>query len=602
VTPPIYTGAARPEVVVEDLGDERAGWVRTATSADHKAVGRMFIATALTFGAAALTLLVMMRIQLIVPDATIIRPEIFDRLLSAYGITGLLFFAIPLFMGLITYVVPLQIGARGPALPRLGSLSYWLYLMGAIFVYASFMYSPSEAGTIAVTPLSEVSSPSHGVDAWAVGVGLMCLSLIVFAVNTLTTIRLGRAPGMVWRRVPLFSFASTVISWLLLVIGPVMLAAVSMLLIDRNFDGIFYDSGEGGAPMLYQHLAWIFFTGAYLTVLLAAFGVISEIFSTFSRQPQFAQRATAGSMVAFAVLGLLAWMQNMYSEPIPIGFLYFAMLMAVAMVVPAGLIFFNWIGTLRGGSVQSKPPMRFALGAAVLIAIGLAGEWAGSVVPVGWQIGQTGVAWGDTHFALIGGGVLGGFAALYYWFPKITGRYMGTTLAGASFWATTLGAVVMIVPVQLAGLEGMPVDVYKFFGDTGMSTYNLIASLGAILFAIGVILTLVNAAASYNGGSEAGHDPWGGSTLEWFALSPPPPHNFDLVPDVRSNEAYRDIREAVVARATELELPPASTAGPEPEPAAVAAEPAAAQAEQGAEDGSSEDDADEGEAGDGPVA
>ena len=583
MTPAAYTGTARPEIVTEELSG-KPGWIALASSADHKAVGRLYIGTALTFLGAALTLLVLMRIQLIVPDATIIRPAIFDRLLSAYGVTGVLLFAIPLFCGLISHVVPLQLGARSVALPRINQLSYWLYLMGAIVIYGSFLYKPSEAGTLALAPLSdEIFSDNRGVDAWAAGVALLSLGLVAFAVNMVATVRLHRAPGMVWRRVPPFSFAATVTSYTLLVIAPIMLAAVSMLLIDRNFDGIFFDSGEGGAPLLYQHLAWIFFTGTWVVILLGAFGAISEIFSTFSRQPQFGQRTVAGSMVAFAVLGVLAWMQNMYAAPIPTGFLYFAMLMAVALVVPVGLIMFNWIATLRGGTVTIRPPMRFAVGAVVLIAIGLAGEWAQSVIPVGSQVAQTGVAWGDTHFALIGGAVLGGFAALHYWFPKLTGRLMGTTLAGASFWAILVGTIVMVVPIQLAGLEGMPVDVYKFYGDAGMSFYNLLGSLGAFLLAIGVILTLVNAAASRNGGARAGHDPWSGSSLEWFALSPPPLHNFDLVPDVRSNEPYRDIREAVAARSTELVLPPATVEGAEPEPVPVGADEDAQASDQGSE-------------------
>jgi heme/copper-type cytochrome/quinol oxidase subunit 1 len=551
----------------------------------------MFIGTALTFLAAAITLLVLMRIQLIVPDNTFISPSIFNQLLSTYGVTAVLLFAVPLMMGLISYVVPLQIGARGAALPRLNALSYWLYLAGAVTIYASFIYQPSEAGTLALTPLSsELFSAGRGVDAWAAGVGLVCLGLVTFAASTATTIGLSRAPGMVWRRVPLFSFAAAVISYTLLVVGPVMAAAVSMLLIDRNFDGIFYETGEGGAPLLYEHLSWIFFTGIYVVIVVGAFGVISEIFSTFSRQPQFAQRTIAGSLVAFAALGVLAWMQNMYSAPIPIGFLYFAMLMAVALAIPVGLILFNWIATLRGSAVEMRPPMRFALGAAILIALGLAGEWAASVIPVGWQLSNTGVAWGDTHFALIGAGVLGGFAALYYWFPKITGRYMGTTLAGASFWLLMVGSILMVIPIQLAGLEGLPVDVYEFYADTGMSFYNLLGSIGALVLALGIILTLVNAAASFNAGAPAGHDPWGGTTLEWFALSPPPPHNFDLVPDVRSNEAYGDIREAVRKRSVRVQLPEAKAEAAET--AAVAAAgapngPAGGDAEaQGSADGS----------------
>jgi heme/copper-type cytochrome/quinol oxidase subunit 1 len=549
MTPPVYTPAARPEVVTESLPTQRPGWTANITSADHKTVGRMFIATALVFLAATITLLVMMRLQLIIPDSDFMRPQIFDRLLSVYGVSAVLLFAVPLFMGLITHIVPLQIGARGVALPRLGALSFWFYLAGAVTIYASFLYLPSEAGTAALPPLSDtLFTPNNGVDAWAAGVGLVCLSMIAFAVNMITTIRRDRAPGMYWRRVSLFSYAAAVISWTMMVIAPLMAAAVTMLLIDRNFDGVFFDAGEQGAPLLYQHLAWIFFTGVYAIIVTAGFGVISEIFSTFSRQPHFGHRTIAGSMAAFTVLVVLAWMQNMYSAPIREGFLYFAMLCAVAATVPAGLIVFNWIGTLRGGDSRMKPPLKFALGAAVLLVIGLAGELAQSVIPVSWQVAHTQVAWGDTHFALIGAGLLGGFAALYYWFPKISGRYMGESLARGSFVLLIAGALLMILPAQLAGLEGMPVDVYKYFEDTGMSTYNLIASIGSFVLALGIILTLVNAAASYNNGTLAGPDAWAGNTLEWFTPSPPPPHNFDVTPTVRSLEPMRDYRRAIEQR------------------------------------------------------
>ena len=577
MTPPSHAAVARPEVVSESLAPGRFSWADNVTSADHKSVGRMYIATALLFLCGAITLLALMRLQLLLPDSSLMRPVIFDRLLSTYGVTAMLLFAVPMLLGLISYVVPLQIGARGVALPRINSLSYWLYLAGGVTIFATLLYRPSEAGTIGLMPLSDdvYGAGNHGPDAWAAGVGLAVLGFVLFAINMIATVRANRAPGMVWRRVPLFSVAATVISYVLLVIGPIMLAAMTMLIADRNFDGVFFDAGEGGSPLLYAHLAWIFFTGTYVVVLVGAFGAISEILPTFSRQPQFAQRTIAGSMAAFAVLGVLAWMQNMYSAPISIGFLYFAMAMALAMIVPVGLILFNWIATMRGGSTSMRAPMRFAAGAIVLMVVGLSGEWMQAVIPVGWQIANTATAWGDTHFAMIGAGVLGGFAGLYYWFPKITGRYMGESLGRASFIAILVGAFVMIAPIQLAGLEGMPVDVSRYYGDTGMTAYNVIGSLGAFVLVVGIILTLLNAVASYGNGATAGPDAWGGNTLEWFALSPPPPHNFDLVPDVRSNEPLRDIRVAVRARATSLELPPAGTPERRAEP--VAAEPAGAE-------------------------
>lgn len=560
-------GAARPEVVSERIPRARPGWIELATSADHKDVGRMYIATSLFFAAAALAELVMMRLQLLVPDNTLIRPEIFDRLMSAYGVTALVLFALPLMLGLISQVVPLQIGTRGVALPRLHALSYWLYLFGGVAIYASFLYRPSEAGTIALAPLSDDAFlPGSGVDTWAVGLALALIGFVVWAISMIATIHSGRAPGMVWRRVPVFTWAATVVGYTLLIVGSIMVATLAMLLIDRNFDGIFFEPGEGGAPLLYEHLSSIFLAGAYISIVIAAFGIISEILSTFSRQPQFGLRTIGGSFVALATLAVLAWMQNMYSSPIPIGFLYFAMLMGVAAIIPVGLIAFNWLGTLSAGSLRMRSPVLFALGSIVLTIAGLAGEWAQSVIPVGWQVAETGVASGDTYATLIGAGVLGAFAGLHYWFPKLCGRTMGESMARASFWLIVVGATLFVVPTQLAGLEGMAVDVYKFDGDAGISFYNLLASFGSFLFAIGFLLTMVNAAISYGSGHRVGHDPWGGTTLEWFALSPPPLHNFDLVPDVRSPEPLADVRDAIRRRSTRWTPPPAVRPDRELEP------------------------------------
>ena len=366
-----------------------------------------------------------------------------------------------------------------------------------------------------------------------------------------------------------------------------------MLMLDRQFDGVFFDPGEGGSPVFYEHLSSIFLAGAYISVVITAFGVISEILPTFSRQPQFGHGTIAGSFVALATLAVLAWMQNLVTADIVIGYLYFAMLMALAAAIPAGLILFNWLGTLSGGVVQMRTPMLFALGAIFITFAGLVGELVQSIPAIGWQLGNTATAWGDTHAALIGAGVFGGFAALYYWFPKLNGRLMGEGLGRASFWALLVGTLVMVVPMQLAGLEGQPVDVFKFYGDSGLDALNLISTIGSIVFALGFLLSMINAAVSYNNGVEAGPDPWRGSTLEWFAPSPPPLHNFDLVPDVRSNEPLNDIRAAIRRRGTRWTPPPARIPEPEPEPEPVGAAEDAPEATAAPEHG---------DEGDGPVA
>jgi heme/copper-type cytochrome/quinol oxidase subunit 1 len=551
----VSPAAPRPEIVVDGYPRRRPRWIEIATSADHKDVGRVMIAAALGFLFIALVELLLMRLQLAVPENTLLTPVTFNRMLSLYGATAIFLFAIPLALGLFYYVAPLQIGARGTALPRLGQIGLWLYIGGATALYAGFLFTPSEAGVNSLAPLSELAFlPNNGVDAWAAANGLATLGFVLIAINLVATLRRLRAPGMAWRRVPVFAWAAAICSWLMLVIGPVMLAAISMLLIDRNFDGIFFADGSGGSPLLWEHLSWIFFTGTYMLILITALGAIAEIVPVFSRKPLFNRGAVVGSLCAIAVIGTLAWMQNMLTAPIGIGWMYFAMIMSLALIVPFGLIVFNLVATMIGGVLQMRAPLLFALGAISAISIGLGAEISHSMVAVAWRLHNTTDATAATHFALIGGSVFGGFAALHYWFPKLTGRTMGETLARASFWTMAIGILLTFVPLFIAGADhGQVVDAYKFFGGTGVSALNLIATIGAFVLAAGILLTLINAIVSPGSGARAGHDHWGGDSLEWFTLSPPEPHNFDVLPDIRSDRPMRDIRAAIAQRTARAE-------------------------------------------------
>jgi cytochrome c oxidase subunit 1 len=547
--------SANPEVVVDGFPRRRPHWIEVVTSADHKDVGRVMIGAALGFLFIALVEFLLMRLQLAIPENSLLTPVTFNRMLSLYGATAIFLFAIPLALGLFYYLAPLQIGARGTALPRLGQIGLWLYMAGATVLYAGYLFTPTEAGVNPLAPLSELAFlPNNGVDAWAAATGLITLGFLLVAINLVATLRTLRAPGMAWRRMPVFAWSAAICSWLLIVIGPVMLAAVTMLLIDRNFDGIFFADGSGGAPLLWEHLSWIFYTGAYMLILITALGAIAEIVPVFARRPLAGRGVVIGSLVAIAVVGTLAWMQNMLTAPIGVGWMYYAMVMSLALIVPFGLIFFNLIATMVGGALQMRAPLLFSLGAISAISIGLAAELEHSLVAAAWRLHNTVDATAATHFALVGGAVLGGFAALHYWFPKLTGRTMGETLARISFWTIVLGALLAFLPLFVAGADhGQVADAYKFFDDTGVSTENLIASIGAFVLAIGIVLTLINAVLSRGNGPRAGHDHWGGDSLEWFALSPPEPHNFDVLPDVRSGQPMRDIRAAIAHKTRRAE-------------------------------------------------
>jgi cytochrome c oxidase subunit 1 len=541
----------RPELVVDGFPPKRRPrWIELTTSADHKDVGRVLICGSLGFLFIALVELLLMRLQLAVPENSFLSPVTFNRMLSSYGATAVFLFAIPLVLGFFYYVTPLQIGARGTALPRLGQLGMALYAAGATVLYAGFLFTPSEAGVNPLAPLSELAFLSNnGVDAWATATGLVTLGFVFIAIDLATTLRNMRAPGMAWRRLPVFAWAATVGSWLLLVIGPVLLAALTMLMIDRNYDGIFFADGSGGAPLLWQHLSWIFYSGAYMLILIFAFGAIAEVVAALSGRQLLNRGVVMGSLAAVAVLGTLAWMQNMMTAPIGIGWMYFAMAMSLALIVPFGLIVFNLIATLAGGELRMRAPLLFALGAISAISIGLGAEIEQSMVGAAWQLKNTTDATAATHFALAGGAVFGGFAALHHWFPKMTGRTIGESLARISFWTMAAGILLAFVPLFFAGAEqGQVIDAYKFFDHSGLGAYNLIASIGTLVLAAGIVMTLVNAILSRRSGPAAGHDPWGGDSLEWFALSPPEPHNFDVLPDVRSAHPMRDIREAIAHR------------------------------------------------------
>jgi len=540
-----------PELVID--GYPRTGrprWIQLVTSADHKDVARILLCGACGFLFLAVIELLLMRLQLAIPENSFLTPVAFNRMLSTYGASAVFFFALPLVLGLFLYVTPLQVGARGTALPRLSQSGAALWVAGAAILYAGFLFTPSEAGVNPLAPLSELAFLSNnGVDAWAASTGLATLGFVLIAIDLLTTLRRMRAPGMAWLRVPVFTWAAAVGCWLVLVVGPVLLAAIAMLLIDRNYDGIFFADGSGGAPLLWQHLSWIFFSGAYMLVLIFALAAIAEIVVAFARAPLANRRVVMASLAALAPIGTLAWMQNMLTAPIGIGWMYFAMLMSLALIVPFGLILFNLISTLAAGALRMRAPLLFAIGAISAISIGLAGELEQSIVGAAWELKNTTDATASTHFALVGGAVFGGFAALHYWFPKMTGRTMGESLARISFWTMAVGILLAFVPLSFAGADqGQVIDAYKFFSGTGVDAYNLIASIGSFVLAIGIVMTLANAISSRVNGPRAGHDPWGADTLEWFALSPPEPHNFDVLPDVRSERPMRDIREAVANR------------------------------------------------------
>jgi cytochrome c oxidase subunit I len=540
----------RPEIVLHGLRTPPRGWLAWLTTTDHKKIGLLYLfATFLFFILGGVEALVM-RLQLAQPSGTLVDPETYNGLVTIHGTTMIFLFVVPVFAGFGNYFVPLMIGARDMAFPRLNALSFWLLLFGGIAFYTSLFFEPPQAGWTMYPPLSDdVFSPAGGVDAWIFLIHLTGLSSIIGAINFIATIHNMRARGMGWGRMPLFVWTILVYSYLLVIALPAIAAAVTMLLTDRHFGTAFFDPAGGGDPLLWQHLFWFFGHPEVYIMVLPAFGMVSEVLPVFARKPIFGYKAIAAATVAIAFLGLLVWAHHMFTTPTATVVLAFFMLSSFTIAVPTGIKIFNWIATLWRGQIVFKTALYFAAALPALFVIGGISGVMLAVFPVDWQLHDTYFVVAHFHYVLFGGAVFGLFAGLYYWFPKMSGRLMSEALGKLSFWLMFIGFNATFLVQHSAGLSGMPRRIYDYSDALDVTGYNLISTIGAFILGVGVVVTLVNALYSIRRGKRAGNDPWKANTLEWFTQSPPPPNNFDVIPRVRSVEPMKDIRREVAATA-----------------------------------------------------
>jgi cytochrome c oxidase subunit I len=545
---------ARPEVVVHELKPPPRGWLTWLTTTDHKKIGILYLFTTFLFFILGGVEALIMRLQLAQPSGTLVDPETYNGLATIHGTTMVFLFIVPVLAGFGNYFVPLMIGARDMAFPRLNALSYWLLLFGGLAFYASIFFEPPQAGWTMYPPLSDDSfSPGGGVDAWIFLIHLTGLSSIIGAINFIATIHNMRAPGMSWGRIPLFIWTILVYSYLLVAALPAVAAAVTMLLTDRHFGTAFFDPAGGGDPMLWQHLFWFFGHPEVYIMILPVFGMISEILPVFARKPIFGYKAIAAATVAIAFLGLLVWAHHMFTTPTPTVVLAFFMLASFTIAVPTGIKIFNWIATLWRGKIVFKTALYFAAALPGLFVIGGISGVILAIFPVDWQLHDTYFVVAHFHYVLFGGSVFGLFAGLYYWFPKMSGRLMSESLGKLSFWLMFIGFNMTFLIQHSIGMEGMPRRVYSYSEELGVSEYNLVSTIGAFILGVGVVITCVNVIWAIRHGKKAGNDPWQGNTLEWFVPSPPPANNFDVVPRVRSVEPMKDIRREVLASSASAE-------------------------------------------------
>ena len=544
---------ARPEIVMHgQIPERRTGWTSWLTTTDHKRIGIMYLFATFLFFILGGVEALLMRLQLAQADSTLIEPSNYNALVSMHGTTMIFLFVVPVMAGFANYFVPLMIGARDMAFPRLNALSFWLLLFGGIAFYASLLYTPPTAGWTSYAPLSDDAFlPDGGIDAWIFLIHLTGLSSLVGAINFVATIHNMRAKGMGWGRMPLFVWTILIYSYLLILALPAIAAAVTMLLTDRHFGTAFFDVTGGGDPLLWQHLFWFFGHPEVYIMILPAFGMISEILPVFSRKPIFGYKAIAAATAAIAFLGMLVWGHHMFTTPTATVVLAIFMISSFAIAVPTGIKIFNWIATLWRGSLVFKTPLYFASGFIGLFVIGGISGVMLAVFPVDWQLQDSYFVVAHIHYVLFGGSVFGIFAGLYYWFPKMSGRMMSEGLGKLSFWVMFVGFNLTFLVQHSAGLSGMPRRIYDYSASTGWEGYNLASTIGSFLLGIGVLITVVNVLLSIKHGRKAGNDPWQGNTLEWFTPSPPPDNNFDVVPVVRSVEPMKDIRHEVLKRTGE---------------------------------------------------
>jgi cytochrome c oxidase subunit I+III len=523
---------------LEDTWRARPGLRGWLSSVDHKSIGKRYIITAFVFFLLGGIEAAIMRAQLARPENGLIGPDAYNQIFTMHGTTMMFLFAVPVMDAVGLYLVPLMIGGRNVAFPRLNAYGYWVYLFGGAFLYVMFFLNTGpDTGWFSYVPLAGPEfSPGKRVDVWAQTVTFTEISALVSAVELIVTIFKTRAPGMTLNRMPLYVWSMLVQSFMVLFAMPWVASASMFLAMDRLVGTHFFNPAEGGDALLWQHLFWFFGHPEVYIIFVPALGFVSSIVATFTRRPVFGYPAMVLSMVATGFLAFGLWVHHMFVTGIPqLGASFFTAA-SMRIAIPSGIQIFCWIATIWSGRPRFAVPFLFVLGFVALFLIGgFTGVMIASV-PFDTQVHDTFFIVAHFHYVLIGGAVFPLFGAFYYWFPKVTGRMLDERLGRWNFWLFFIGMNVTFFPMHELGLLGMPRRVYTYLPETGWGGLNLLASIGAVTIAVSVLVFLVNVARSLRGGEGAGANPWGAETLEWAATSPPRPYNFAFIPVVEGRE------------------------------------------------------------------
>ncbi|MFN2488319.1 MAG: cytochrome c oxidase subunit I [Actinomycetota bacterium] len=521
----------------------RHGIVDWATTTDHKKIGILYLFTSVGFFLIAGILALVMRAELASPGLQLVDKGTYNELFTMHGTAMMFFFVVPFGIGLANYLVPLHVGAADVAYPRLNSLTYWLYVLGALTAFSGFATTEGAAafGWTAYAPLSGPTySPGLGGDLWIIGLLLSGFSTTLGAVNLMATVFGMRAPGMTMFRLPIFVWNVIVTSALILFSFPVLSAALAGLFIDRNFGGHLFDPQGGGSAVLWQHLFWFLGHPEVYMAILPFFGVVTEIIPVFSRKPLFGYRGFVLATILIGAYSFSVWAHHMFTTGAVSSPFFAATSMLIA--VPTGIKFFNWIATMWRGHIRLKTPMLFAVGFLFMFLMGgITGVFLASP-PINFAVHDTYYVVAHMHYVLFGGSVFAAFAALYYWIPKMSGRMMGERLGRLHFALMLIGFNVTFFPMHQLGLDGMQRRIADYSPSTGFEGLNQLTAAGSGLIAVSMIVFLINFFRSIARGEPAGDDPWEGNTLEWTTTSPPPPHNFHHLPPIRSERPLFDER------------------------------------------------------------